>query len=738
MVNSGSSANLLMVEAMLRGTDREARWQPGDEVLVPALVWPPTVWPLVQLGLTPVFTDIDPGTLAIDLASAENVLSDRTRGMFLIHVLGQPPDMAAVAEFNAAHGIELLEDTCEALGSHAAGQHAGTIGHMGSFSFYFSHHLTTIEGGMVTTPSEAVRDDLRSMRSHGWARDRGDRQHWVDANPQIDSRFLFIGSGYNLRPTEINAAIGLVQLDRLEDMLAGREDIASSVAGWVDAIPWLRLIGSDRLGAPGLDDRSWRRHSWMMLAFEVAEDAPLDPAGGRRTPRACGDRDPTDRRRQSRPASCHGSSRVPRRRLACHGRPDPGARLHDRMPPHDRPDRARGPGERIHLDGAAMRTLVVLPSFNEVTNIQALIDAILGLDGEIEVCVVDDSSPDGTADLVTKLIDTDADWQGRVQLIVREGKGGRGGAVRDGIAWGIEPGVTTRLSRWTVITPTIPTRWRQGCGCLPRATTLSSVPGTRTGRSSAGPGTAESSAVWRTTLRAGSSSGRSPTTRMGTASTAPGRRQRLSQPAGTPRIHLPQRVTRLSHEVRRVCGELSHHVQRPVRRREQRRPTRGDPGPFRTVRDCMVVPSHQPMMPYVVYNGATVRLLAEGNDVVIGARFPDGKIIGWPRYRRIFSRLANYLARGLLEWSVADYTNGYRFYSPGSAATLVASPQVHPGFIYLSESLAYLMKSGASVASYPITFRDRSGGESSADLREVTRALSGLFGIAWWYRVTSR
>jgi CDP-6-deoxy-D-xylo-4-hexulose-3-dehydrase len=278
MVNSGSSANLLMVEAMLRGSGVAAPWQPGDEVLVPALAWPTTVWPLVQLGLTPVFTDIDPDTLAIDLASAESVLSDKTRGMFLIHVLGQPPDMAAVADFNRAHGIQLLEDTCEALGSHAAGQHAGTIGLMGSFSFYFSHHLTTIEGGMVTTSSEAISDDLRSMRSHGWARDRGDRQQWVDANPQIDPRFLFIGTGYNLRPTEINAAIGLVQLDRLDDMVRRREELAALVTKWIAGIPWLRLIGAERLAAPALHDHPWREHSWMMLAFEVGEDAPVDLA----------------------------------------------------------------------------------------------------------------------------------------------------------------------------------------------------------------------------------------------------------------------------------------------------------------------------------------------------------------------------------------------------------------------------------------------------------------------------
>lgn len=278
MVNSGSSANLLMVEAMLRSPNVAAKWQPGDEVLVPALAWPTTVWPLVQLGLIPVFTDIDPDTLAIDLGSAERMLSNKTKGMFLIHVLGQPPDMAAVVDFNHTHGIQLLEDTCEALGAHTGGRHAGTIAPMGSFSFYFSHHLTTIEGGMIATNSEGIRDDLRSMRSHGWARDRGDRQQWVDANPHIDPRFLFISTGYNLRPTEINAAIGLVQLDRLDDMIERRHQLAGQTADWIADIPWLRLIGSERLIAPELEDRPWLEHSWMMLAFEIGDDAPVDPA----------------------------------------------------------------------------------------------------------------------------------------------------------------------------------------------------------------------------------------------------------------------------------------------------------------------------------------------------------------------------------------------------------------------------------------------------------------------------
>lgn len=242
-----------------------------------------------------------------------------------------------------------------------------------------------------------------------------------------------------------------------------------------------------------------------------------------------------------------------------------------------------------------MRPLVVLPSYNEIANIESLIGEILSVDPGIDVCVVDDDSPDGTAELVTKLSENEPTWQSRVHLIVRQGKGGRGGAVRDGIAWGIE---TSGYEAF----------------------------------------------------------------------------------------------------VEMDC-DYSH-----------------DPAEMTT----------------------GLRLLAEGNDVVIGARYPDGAIIGWPTYRRVFSRLANYLARGLLEWSVADYTNGYRFYTPESAEILVSSPQQNTGFIYLSESLARLMRSGATVASFPITFRDRTGGESSAGLDEVARALSGLFSIAWWYRVTSR
>ncbi|HEY2735455.1 MAG TPA: DegT/DnrJ/EryC1/StrS family aminotransferase, partial [Polyangiales bacterium] len=156
MVNSGSSANLLAVDSLLRRSRSAAPLQAGDEVLVPALAWPTTVWPLLQLGLVPVFVDVDADTLAISLASAESVISRRTKAMFLIQVLGLVPDMTAYQAFCARHRLVLIEDSCESLGGHHAGTHVGNFGLTGSFSCYFSHHISTIEGGVIVTRDAAL------------------------------------------------------------------------------------------------------------------------------------------------------------------------------------------------------------------------------------------------------------------------------------------------------------------------------------------------------------------------------------------------------------------------------------------------------------------------------------------------------------------------------------------------------------------------------------------------------
>jgi CDP-4-dehydro-6-deoxyglucose reductase, E1 len=275
MVNSGSSSNLLMVDAMLRRSKGNAPWKKGDEVLVPALAWPTTVWPLVQLGLVPVYVDVDPKTLAIDLESAKSVLTPKTKGMFLIHVLGQCADMAATLKFCTDHGIALLEDNCESLGANFDGKATGTFGVTGSYSCFFSHHISTMEGGMITTNDSALVDDLKSLRAHGWVRDRDDKAEWIAKYPDLDSRFMFIMPGYNVRPLEVSAAIGLVQLKKLDGMLASRDLLAADVAGWTKKhSPWMTLIGSEHVSEKKYSRRE-RRHSWMTFPFRLDPKAPV-------------------------------------------------------------------------------------------------------------------------------------------------------------------------------------------------------------------------------------------------------------------------------------------------------------------------------------------------------------------------------------------------------------------------------------------------------------------------------
>jgi len=275
MVNSGSSANLLLVDSLLRRLDpKKELLKPGDEVLVPALAWPTTVWPLLQLGLMPVYTDVAADTMALDLESAATALSPKTRGLFLIHPLGRACPMRPYVEFCARHGLVLMEDCCESLGAFDEGRHVGSFGHGGTFSHFYSHHLTTIEGGAIATGDDELADDLRSSRAHGWIRDRSDRERLALQRPDLDPRFHFVMPGYNVRPTELHAAIGLVQLKRIDEALRARETLAGKVSRWMSqAAPWVRLIGAETL-AETQPARRERRHSWMTLPFIVDPQAP--------------------------------------------------------------------------------------------------------------------------------------------------------------------------------------------------------------------------------------------------------------------------------------------------------------------------------------------------------------------------------------------------------------------------------------------------------------------------------
>jgi dolichol-phosphate mannosyltransferase len=236
--------------------------------------------------------------------------------------------------------------------------------------------------------------------------------------------------------------------------------------------------------------------------------------------------------------------------------------------------------------------LVVVPCYNERDNVVALVDEILASYPRARVCIVEDSSPDGTTEVVRRALVERPTWLNRVHLIVRTKKDGRGGAVRDGLVWGI--GQTPAFDAFVEM-------------------------------------------------------------------------------------------------------------------------------------DCDF--SHEPA---AIEQGLT--LLAAGNDVVIGARYPDGTIIGWTYERRIFSFFANSLARALIDRHISDYTNGFRFYSERAVRLLVGIEQHHKGYIYLSESLSHLLRAGMRVASFPIRFRNRERGESNTSLKEISSALTGIFQIAWQHR----
>jgi len=269
MVNSGSSANLLMIEALLRPSQGSGRMSSGDGVLVPAIAWPTTIWPLIQLGLTPVFVDIDPNTLAMDLSEAKTAIKKfegKITGIFPIHPLGLALQSEELDSFAKEFNLTQINDVCESLGAWADSYHAGTKGLMSSFSFYFSHHITTMEGGGIATNELDLANDLRSMRSHGWSRDRTDSRNWHQGFSHSDSKFVFVTTGYNVRPMEIQAAAGRTQLRSLGAFVDRRREIVQMLYRAIAGTS-LRIIGYERFL---LNPRS---HSWMLVPIQITCDS---------------------------------------------------------------------------------------------------------------------------------------------------------------------------------------------------------------------------------------------------------------------------------------------------------------------------------------------------------------------------------------------------------------------------------------------------------------------------------
>ena len=241
-VNSGSSANLLALST-LANPYLKNHLKPGDEVIVPALSWSTSVWPIIQNNLTPVFVDVDKKTMNIDPRNIEKAISMKTRAILIIHTYGNACNMKEIIKIKKKYNLFLIEDTCEALGAKYNNKYCGTYGDIGTYSFYFSHHITTGEGGMMVTNNKEISNIANTLRAHGWVRNlpKKEKIKFEKKYKNIDKKFLFVNLGYNLRGSEIGASIGIEQLKKFKNIISKRRKIAKKFVTFFKSMSHLKL-----------------------------------------------------------------------------------------------------------------------------------------------------------------------------------------------------------------------------------------------------------------------------------------------------------------------------------------------------------------------------------------------------------------------------------------------------------------------------------------------------------------
>ena len=264
MVNSGSSANLAMIAALtLR---KEAPLRRGDEVIVPAVSWSTTYHPLQQYGLRLKFVDIDRETLNFNLRALKEAVTDQTRVILAVNLLGNPNDFTTLKDIIGSRDIVLLEDNCESMGASFEGRKTGTFGLMGTFSTFFSHHISTMEGGLVVTDDEELFHILLCVRAHGWTRNLP-KQNLVcgtKSDDPFEESFRFVLPGYNLRPLEMSGAIGQEQLKKLPQMIGTRRKNAALFRSLFEAHSWLSI------------QREIGESSWFGFSLLLKDNAPIE------------------------------------------------------------------------------------------------------------------------------------------------------------------------------------------------------------------------------------------------------------------------------------------------------------------------------------------------------------------------------------------------------------------------------------------------------------------------------
>jgi len=264
MVNSGSSANLLALSVLTNPILAE-RLRPGDEVVTPAVTWATSVFPILNVGLVPVLVDVDLSTFNLIPEEMEKAIGPKTRAVLLVHLLGNPCDMDRITSIARRHNLLVIEDACEAHGAEYGGRKVGSFGDIATFSFFFSHHISTIEGGMLLTNNDEYAEAARALRSFGWTRDLKTKEAIAQQHPEVDPHYLFVNIGYNLRPTEIQGAFGIHQMGKLERYIQVRRENARYWSERLRTLPQF-LVHREAEGT---------RHVWFGYPIMVPPDAPF-------------------------------------------------------------------------------------------------------------------------------------------------------------------------------------------------------------------------------------------------------------------------------------------------------------------------------------------------------------------------------------------------------------------------------------------------------------------------------
>jgi CDP-6-deoxy-D-xylo-4-hexulose-3-dehydrase len=240
MFNSGSSANLAIFAALKYVNNSII--SDGDHVIVPAVSWSTTYYPVHQLGLSLSLVDIDRLTMNVDIQKVREAITPRTKAILAVNLLGNPSDLLSLREIASENNLLLFEDNCESLGAKVDGKQAGTFGLAGTYSSFFSHHISTMEGGITLTDDLAFYQTMKSIRAHGWTRDLPNENFVHNkSGDEWDDLFRFVIPGYNLRPLELEGALGQTQIKKLDGFISHRRANASALLKESSRFPNIKL-----------------------------------------------------------------------------------------------------------------------------------------------------------------------------------------------------------------------------------------------------------------------------------------------------------------------------------------------------------------------------------------------------------------------------------------------------------------------------------------------------------------